>query len=242
MPLGIQTITKSNYLTMAPKSRVLVLVAFLFAINATFSQQCDNFYSKVTYALNHCKKGMTATNFEHQMYYAERALTALEKAKAAKGDCNCPKVDNKTIDVMETLDKAVEPVDWEAGRFFTKKALGQINELITLIDECTLGVPSTIESDVIVDVEEEEQPETEETTSVNSMEMEMIKVFDKHANDKLASAEQAIQQLVELSKTIGANPSAQAEDGNNLSAHQKAYLEKAKKLLEEGIKNLGGED
>ena len=63
---------------MAPKSHVFVVMAFLFAIQATYSNQCDNFYAKVTYALSHGKKAMEATNFEHQMYYAERALTALE--------------------------------------------------------------------------------------------------------------------------------------------------------------------
>ena len=69
----------------------------------------------------------------------------------------------------------------------------------------------------------------------------MIKVFEKHADDKLQSAEQAISQLVELSNSIGSTPDGN-QDPNSLAAHQKAYLEKAKKLLEEGIKNLGGEE
>jgi len=80
-----------------------------------------------------------------------------------------------------------------------------------------------------------------ETESINSMELEMIKVFDKHADDKLQSAEQAINQLIELSNSIGSS-TEETQDPNSLSAHQKAYLEKAKKLLEEGIKNLGGEE
>ncbi len=41
---------------MAPKSHVFVVMAFLFAIQATYSNQCDNFYAKVTYALSHGKK------------------------------------------------------------------------------------------------------------------------------------------------------------------------------------------
>ena len=69
----------------------------------------------------------------------------------------------------------------------------------------------------------------------------LIKVFEKHADDKLQSAEQAIEQLVELSNSIGSS-SGNNQDPNSLAAHQKAYLEKAKKLLEEGIKNLGGEE
>ena len=234
---------------MAPKSRVLVLVAFFFAINATFSQQCDNYYSKVTYALNHCKKAMEATNFEHQMYYAERALTALEKADEFKGDCVCKKAYDKAYDTKKTLDKAIEPVDWEAGRFFTKKALAQINELITFLDECTLGTSTTVtiaDSDTATS---EYQAHTDDSsdesvtvaTSDNSMELEMIKIFEKHSSDKLRAAEQAIAQLVELSKTIGTNPT-ESDDPNSLASHQQAYLKKAKKILEEGIKNLGGEE
>ncbi|MDF0716456.1 hypothetical protein PY092_09875 [Muricauda sp. 334s03] len=226
---------------MAPKSHVFVVMAILFAIQATYANQCDNFYSKVTYALSHGKKAMNATNFEHQMYYAERALTAMEKAESFMADCSCEKAKNKTLDAMETLEQAIEPADWEAGRFFTKKALGEINELITIIDQCTLG--TTNEATIEVEASYEENPETEvaETASVASMELEMIKVFEKHADDKLQSAEQAIEQLVELSNSIGSS-SRNTQDPNSLAAHQKAYLEKAKKLLEEGIKNLGGEE
>ncbi|MDC6385630.1 hypothetical protein D2V93_09490 [Flagellimonas taeanensis] len=221
---------------MAPKSRVLVALAFFLAIQATYPNQCDNFYSKVTYALNHCKKAMTATNFEHQMYYAERALEALENAKSFMDECDCAKTEDKTIDAMETLDKAIEPADWEAGRFFTKKGMAEISELITFIDQCTLGVSTT--TTVVAD---ESNPSVPKTGSANSMELEMIKVFEKHANDKLQSAEQAIQNLVELSKTIGTTPIGGNDDPNSLSAHQKAYLEKAKKLLETGLKNIGGD-
>ncbi|MEE1963294.1 hypothetical protein V1387_11415 [Allomuricauda taeanensis] len=221
---------------MAPKSRVLVALAFFLAIQATYPNQCDNFYSKVTYALNHCKKAMTATNFEHQMYYAERAWEALENAKSFMDECDCAKTEDKTIDAMETLDKAIEPADWEAGRFFTKKGMAEISELITFIDQCTLGVSTT--ATVVAD---ESDPNVPETGSANSMELEMIKVFEKHANDKLQSAEQAIQNLVELSKTIGTTPIGGNDDPNSLSAHQKAYLEKAKKLLETGLKNIGGD-
>ena len=61
-----------------------------------------------------------------------------------KGDCVCKKAYDKAYDTKQTLDKAIEPVDWEAGRFFTKKALGEINELITFLDECTLGTSTTV--------------------------------------------------------------------------------------------------
>jgi|SRR5690606_19524146 len=217
---------------MVPKSRVPVVVAFLFAIQAVFPNPCDNFYSKVTYALNHGKKAMTATNFEHQMYYAERAYEALENSKSFIGDCDCAKAQSQTVGAMETLDKAIDPTDWEAGRFFTKKALGQINELITSLDQCTLGIAPEI------DFAQGGTAANPSSGSVNSMELEMVKIFDKHAADKLQQAQTAIDQLVELSKTIGNAPVD--ADPNSLSAHQRAYLDKARKILESGLQNLGG--
>lgn len=216
---------------MVPKSRVPVVVALLFAIQAVFPNPCDNFYSKVTYALNHGKKAMTATNFEHQMYYAERANEALEDSKSFLGDCDCAKAQTQTRDAMETLDKAVAPIDWEAGRFFTKKALEQINELITSIDQCTQGIPAD------TFLASGPAASSNGSGSVNSMEQEMVKIFDKHSSDRLQGAQQAIQQLVELSKTIGNTPVD--GDPSSLSAHQRAYLDKARKLLENGLRDLG---
>lgn len=220
---------------MVPKSRVPVVVAFLFAMQAVFPNPnpCDNFYSKVTYALNHGKKAMTATNFEHQMYYAERAYEALEDSKSFMGDCYCAKAEAQSIQAMETLDKAIQPTDWEAGRFFTKKALAQINDLITSIDQCTLGTTAE------VDFVQAGANGNAGSGSVNSMELEMVKIFDRHAADKLKQAQTAIDQLVELSKTIG-NAPLDADPGS-LSAHQRAYLEKARKLLQSGLRDLGSE-
>lgn len=227
---------------MNTKTYAILAVILFFGQNIVLANQCDNFYAKVTYALNHTKKGMSATNFEHQMYYAERALTALEKGKEFMADCSCAKTKNKTLDAMETLDKAIEPVDWEAGRFFTKKAMAQINELITILDECTFGSSTTATiTDSADTTMEHEAYSDEKMEEPSSMEMEMIAIFDKHANEKLMAAEKAIEQLVELSKTINADSSEDSNDPNSLTSHQKAYLQEAQKLLKEGIKNLGGE-
>ena len=217
---------------MVPKSRVPVVVALLFAIQAVFPNPCDDFYAKVTYALNHGKKAMTATNFEHQKYYAERAYEALENSKSFMGSCNCAKAETQTTEAMESLDKASVPADWEAGRFFTKKALAQINDLITSIDQCTQGTAHNI------DFAQAAGGASNGSGSVNSMELEMIKIFDRHAAEKLQQAQAAIAQLMELSSTIGQGPVD--ADPNSLSAHQRAYLDKARRLLENGLQQLGG--
>nr|WP_299345829.1 hypothetical protein [Allomuricauda sp.] len=69
----------------------------------------------------------------------------------------------------------------------------------------------------------------------------MVKVFDDHATARLDSARKAVAKLVLLSKTL--NPHTE-NNGNpeSLIAHQRAYLEEAKKVLEEGIQALDSEN
>ncbi|UII79771.1 hypothetical protein [Flagellimonas sp. CMM7] len=220
---------------MAPKSYVLFAFAFIFAVNTSFSNQCDNFYAKVTYGLSHSKKALTATNFEHQMYYAERAMIALEKSKSFMEECSCAKSEDKTLDAIESLNKATSPVDWDAGRYFSKKSIAIINELITILDECTLGITAVVEDSADSSLEHEAYSDAKESEQT-SMEMEMITVFDKHAKDKLTSTEKAIQQMILLSKSFDHDSSENQNDPNSLAFHQKAYLQNAKKLLEEGLK------
>ncbi len=224
---------------MAPKSYVLFVAVFFCALYTTFSNQCDNFYAKITYGLSHSKKALTATNFEHQMYYAERALIALEKSKVFIAECDCAKSEDKTLDAIETLNKAIEPIDWDAGRFYTKKSVGIINELITILDECTLGNAATavVEDGAESTLEHEAYAEAEENNKA-SMEMEMIKVFEKHSSERLQSAEKAIEQLVLFSNSFNHETSESGENPNSLEHHQKAYLEKAQQLLEEGLQSL----
>lgn len=220
---------------MAPKSYVLFAFAFIFAVNTSFSNQCDNFYAKVTYGLSHSKKALTATNFEHQMYYAERAMIALEKSKSFMEECSCAKSEDKTLDAIESLNKATSPVDWDAGRYFSKKSIAIINELITILDECTLGITAVVEDSADSSLEHEAYSDAEESEQT-SMEMEMITVFDKHVKDKLTSTEKAIQQMILLSKSFDHDSSENQNDPNSLAFHQKAYLQDAKKLLEKGLK------
>ncbi|MGW9686105.1 hypothetical protein [Flagellimonas sp. 2504JD1-5] len=227
---------------MASKTYVLFALAFILAINLSFSNQCDNYYAKVTYGLSHSKKALSATNFEHQMYYADRAKIALEQSKSFMAECGCAKTEDKTLDILETLDKAIEPVDWDAGRFFSKKAMKQINELITILDECTLGMSTTVIEDSDESTIENEAYVDDEDIKEVSMEMEMIKVFDKHAKDRLKSTEKAIEHLIQFSKSFNAGSDGKEDDPNSLVAHQKAYLLEAKQLLEEGLKALEKEN
>ena len=224
---------------MAQKT-ILVSAFMLFSIFG-FSQtsRCDNLYAKVTYSLSHTKKAMTATNFEHQMYYAERAYTALEKSKQYQTECGCPKLENNTLDVMEVLEKAIEPFDWEAGRFYTKKSMALINDLITTIDECTQNDAAPV---VVSDSDNttiENEAYTEKSVQLqDSVNDEMAEVFQNHAEARLDSAKRAVEKLILLSKMYNSNSETSQNGSNGLVAQQKAYLEEAKKILEEGIQAL----
>jgi len=214
---------------MIQKNHLISTLALFSFFTFTYGSNCDNLYAKVTYSLSHSKKAMTATNFEHQMYYAERALVALEKSKEYQAECSCAKSEDKTLDAIEVLEKAIEPRDWEAGRFYTKKSIALIDELITVIDECTQNSASTTVNNP--DSEMENEGSIEKGTTVDD---EMIKAFDLEAKAKLDSAKVAIKKLVLFSKAH--NPTSGEE--NNLSSRYKKYIEDAKKILEEGIQNL----
>ena len=220
---------------------ILVGIFMLFSILG-FSQtsRCDNLYAKVTYSLSHTKKAMTATNFEHQMYYAERAYTALEKSKQYQSECGCAKLENKTLDVMEVLEKAIEPYDWEAGRFYTKKSMALINELITSVDECTQNDPAPIVLSDSDNTTLEHEAYTNEIEKVpnKGLEEEMAKVFQEHAEARLDSAKKAVEKLVLLSKMYNPHSDASENNAQSLIAQQKAYLEEAKKILEDGLQAL----
>ncbi len=221
-------------------TKVYLIGALLLTSILGYSQEnrCDNLYSKVTYSLGHSKKAMTATNFEHQMYYAERAFIALDKSKEFQKECGCQKIENKTLDALEVLEKAIEPFDWEAGRFYTKKSIALINELITVIDECTQNDTSPV---IVSDSDEttiENKAYKEVSPPIEKQEPkdEMALVFKSHAQARLDSAKKAVEKLVLLSKTY--NPHSSTPESPSLINEQKSYLEEAKRILEEGIRAL----
>ena len=98
------------------------------------SAKCDNTYTSASYALSHTKKSISAKNFDHQKYYAYKALEALEKAKRLIETCGCDKAVDPILDGIEHLEKASDPKDFEMGRYYTKKAFGDIQDLINQLD------------------------------------------------------------------------------------------------------------
>lgn len=117
-----------------------------FSANA-FQTDCDNAHSSASYVIFHTNKSLKANNFDHQRYYAERAIEALEKTQGFVENCGCEKA-KVNIDLgLESLKKGADPDDWDKGRYYTKKAYAEVQNLIVAIEECNSGTVTSSYSD-----------------------------------------------------------------------------------------------
>ncbi|WP_417360398.1 hypothetical protein [Galbibacter sp.] len=117
---------------------------FLLIFIAQYSNaQCSSAYSQATYALAHTKKSLSSNNFDHQKYYADRALEALEKAKSLVESCGCSDAIPPILDGLDNLAQSKDPADWEAGRFYAQHAYEYLQTLMTKLDICTSGGAAT---------------------------------------------------------------------------------------------------
>ncbi len=207
------------------------------------SSACDNLYSKVTYALSHSNKALSATNFEHQMYYAERALIAMEKAEALRNDCGCSKAEDKTFSILKNLNKAIEPIDWDAGRFFTKKSKSLINELITALDECSMSElqKSDSEDDTTSKSYSEEESSSEAIESSSNLENQDLETLQlaKYISKVDKSLQAAEQELNRLLKTLNAD---EPKSSSAVELQKKMYVDRSKKLLQKTLEKLKTEN
>jgi len=122
---------------------------------------CTNAYSSASYALAHAKRALSSDNFDHQRYYAERALAAFEKTQAMTADCGCDASRQPILEGIDNLQKAIDPKDWEMGRYYTKKAVANAHDLLAALDLCTSGADATpLETDSSFASTEEEAEET----------------------------------------------------------------------------------
>lgn len=198
----------------------LPIFLFSFFNNTNTTEACDNLYSKVTYALSHSKKALGATNFEHQMYYAERALTAMEKAESYRTACGCVATEDTSFESIKNLEKAIEPQDWDAGRFYTKKSKSYIEQLITSLDECSFSANNDANEEIL-NADNNVSTETESLEKYTSAIKESI-----HTTDK---------QLVSLLETLTKET---PNSSNEIKKQQEFYRAKTIELLRKNIEQL----
>lgn len=123
-------------------NRISFLLIPLLFLNSAIFANCGEAYSTATYALSHTKKSLDSNNFDHQMYYADRAIDALEKTKGLAENCGCDNSMDYIMNGLVDLKKSADPEDWDKGRYFAQKAYEELQSLINAFDVCTSAAPS----------------------------------------------------------------------------------------------------
>ncbi len=183
---------------------------------------CSRAHSSASYALFHSKKSLQADNFDHQRYYAERAIEALQKTQTDIGDCGCSQAKEVILDGMDHLQRAAQAEDWEKGRFYAKKSYAEMQNLIGYIEECSSGSRQTVfDDEEYLDLDQETMKIKEET-----LEEEQQKLL----------AEQ--QRLEEERRQIEKQLAAQKEMKQQLKTARKKELEKQVQIKVQAEKAL----
>ncbi|MCK5442070.1 MAG: hypothetical protein KAJ23_09275 [Maribacter sp.] len=111
-----------------------IIISILFFLPSNTEDHCEVVYNIATYALSHSKKALKANNFEHQLYYSGKTLESYKKITKDLGGCDCQDLNEMVEDILYDAKKAADPVDWDRGRYYSKKVYKSTQELITALD------------------------------------------------------------------------------------------------------------
>ncbi len=127
---------------------ILLLIAFM-TVTSIMGADCTNAYASASYSLSHAKRSLDSNNFDHQQYYAGRALDAFEKTRKLVEACGCDGSLDAILDGIEDLNNALDPKDWDMGRYYSKKAVADAQNLLSALDACSRGdyVPEALPGD-----------------------------------------------------------------------------------------------
>ncbi len=118
--------------------KILLLIVCM-TMNPMMGADCTNAYASASYSLSHAKRSLEANNYDHQQYYAGRALDAFEKTRTLVEACGCDGSLDAILDGIEDLNNALDPKDWDMGRYYSKKAVADAQKLLSVLDACSLG-------------------------------------------------------------------------------------------------------
>lgn len=117
------------------KQTCLLLFALLIFSAASAKDNCDLVYSTASYALNHAKSALKANNFDHQVYYSEKAMESYEKLLRLVQKNDCVDLTEKIENILADAKKASDPADWDRGRYYSKKVFNSTVDLLTAMDQ-----------------------------------------------------------------------------------------------------------
>ncbi|SFS67724.1 hypothetical protein SAMN04487906_1292 [Zhouia amylolytica] len=117
--------------------KAILLTLSCFMLSSFVLADCTDAHSYASYALMHTKRALKADNFDHQRYYADRAIEAFEKTQSKMQGCDCEKAKKAIEEALIDLKKAADPVDWKTGNFYTQKALEDADAMMNALELCT---------------------------------------------------------------------------------------------------------
>lgn len=119
----------------------IILISVLSFNSSNNENDCSIVYNMATYALSHSKKALKSNNFDHQLYYSGKTLESYKKIGDGMKNCDCKNATELIMDITHDAEKAADPVDWDRGRYYSKKVYLNTQELITVLDMWSASNP-----------------------------------------------------------------------------------------------------
>lgn len=229
-----------NILMLMKKVIFFLALLIPIALQAQNSS-CEKAYSKASYALLHVQKALKADNFDHQMYFAERAYEAFSETQESLQGCNCKTASDAVYEGVQNSQSAINPDKWETGRYFCKKALENARTLIDAISICnesgfsTSYTPSettTEISDISTDVENDALI-TAETESIQQQQL-TLEQKRQQLMEEQKKLEEQIRKQEELKQQMVQNREIELQNQIKLKTDSEAAIQN----LERALSNL----
>lgn len=113
---------------------ILIFVSLLSLLTIKTENDCSEVYNRASYALSHSRKALKSNNFDHQVHYSGKTLESYNKIAESMANCDCKDAVQLIEDITNDAEKAADPVDWDRGRYYSKKVYLNTQELITMLD------------------------------------------------------------------------------------------------------------
>lgn len=204
------------------------------------NSSCEKAYSKASYALLHVQKALKADNFDHQMYFAERAYEAFSETQESLQGCNCKTASEAVYEGVQNSQSAINPDKWETGRYFCKKALENARTLIDAISICNGSgssgyTPSEITTDV-GDISTSVENDALITAKTESIQQQQLTLEQKRQQllEEQKKLEEQIRKQEELKQQMVQNREIELQNQIKLKADSEAAIQN----LERALSNL----
>jgi len=113
---------------------ILIFVSLLSLLTIKTENEFSEVYNRASYALSHSRKALKSNNFDLLVHYSGKTLESYNKIAESMANCDCKDAVQLIEDITNDAEKAADPVDWDRGRYYSKKVYLNTQELITMLD------------------------------------------------------------------------------------------------------------